>query len=416
MNTKPTIVIIAGGKSSRFFPLDTKTHKGFFTLGGKPIIYQALESIVKNGFTDVVIVMGQRDFDNEELKDQLNDFENLNIQIVLQSESKGQGNALLSAKDYLNEHFILASPYYFNLGEIAEELWQKKQESDADCIFSGTKTDTPELYGILDLDENDKNKVTGVTEKPPRGSEKSNFKIDSVYLFDKDFINELNSTDEKEYSLETAITAYAQKKNITWVENHRQIQSLKYPWHLFSIFKQIMYRKKSFTSESAQVSDAVIIDQSEGAVIIDDEAKIGNFVKLVGPCYVGKNCLVGDYSFVRGSSLEEGSVVGANTEVVRSILLEGASIHYSYLADSILGHNTKVGAGLITANKRLDRENIMVMVKNKLIDTTASALGLITGENTTLGIRVNSMPGTLIEANSQIMPGETIKRNVNNES
>jgi len=124
---------------------------------------------------------------------------------------------------------------------------------------------------------------------------------------------------------------------------------------------------------------------------------------------------VGDYSFVRGSSLEEGVVVGANTEVVRSILFENSSIHYGYIADSILGQKTTIGAGIITANKRFDRKNIRVKINGNTIESGLKSLGIITGHNTTIGIRVNSMPGILIGKDTTIYPGATINKNIDED-
>lgn len=410
---KPTIVIIAGGKNSRFAPLNTKTHKGFLPLVGKPIIQRGFEDLVAHGFKDVVLVLSPKDYDGNGFSGFLDKLDlDLNITTILQEDAKGQGDALLSAQKHLGDYFVLASPYYSNIGSIAEKLWQKQQETGANCVYSGTKTTTPELYGILKFDESDTTKVIGIVEKPKTGTQPSDIKIDSVYLFDTPFIQELANKNQSEYSLEDAIDSYAKKNHTTWIRNTQKIQSLKYPWHLFNLFQQQMEQEKTHISAQAKISDTAIFDETHGPVIIDDNARIGDFVKLVGPCYIGKNTLVGDYSFVRGSSLEENAVVGANTEVVRCILFENSSIHFGYLADSILGHGTKIGAGLITANKRLDRKNIRVMVKKSLVDTGTNTLGIITGEKAILGIRVNTMPGITVGANAQVHPGTTVTRNV----
>ncbi|MBP7843121.1 NTP transferase domain-containing protein [Candidatus Woesebacteria bacterium] len=410
---KPTILIIAGGENSRFAPINTKTHKGFLSLAGKPIVERAFESLKKQGFVDVVLVVSPKDYDNAGFSEYLHthDF-GLNIQVILQEKATGMGDTILLAKEYLGENFILAAPYYSDLGSISERLWLKQQETKASCVFSGTQTTNPELYGILKFDETDKSRVVGVVEKPAKGTEPSDIKIDSVYLLNNTFIQELSETKQTEYSLEDAITSFAEKNHITWTTNKGHIQSLKYPWHLFNLFNQVMPTQKTTFAQSAQIADTAIFDDSNGPVVVDENATIGDFAKLVGPCYVGKNCLVGDYSFVRGSSLEKGATVGANTEVVRSILFENSSIHYGYLADSILGHATKIGAGLITANKRLDRKNIRIEVKKALINTETNAIGIITGENVNIGIRVNTMPGITIGANAEIHPGVTITRNV----
>jgi bifunctional UDP-N-acetylglucosamine pyrophosphorylase/glucosamine-1-phosphate N-acetyltransferase len=411
--SKPTILIIAGGENSRFAPLNTVTHKGFLSLAGKPMVERAFENLVKHGFEKVVLVVSPKDFDGKGFAGYLksHDF-GLDVQLVLQEKASGMGDALLLAKEYLDEYFILASPYYADLGHISDRLTQKQSETNADCVFSGTKTETPELYGILEFDKNDKSKVVGVIEKPEKGNEPSNYKVDSVYLFNINFIEELINTQKTEYSLEDAITSYAAKTNTTWIINEGKIQSLKYPWHLFNLFNQIIAKEKTYFAQSAQIADSAIFDDTNGPVIVDENAVIGDFTKLIGPCYIGRNCFVGDYAFIRGSSLEEGVIVGAKTEVARTIMFENSSIHFGYLADSIIGHSSKIGAGLITANKRLDRKNIRVMVKKSLIDTGKNSLGIIIGENANIGIRVSTMPGISIGANAQIHPGVILNRNI----
>jgi len=431
---KPTIVILAGGKNSRFFPLNTETHKGFLSIAGKPLILRALENLKAHDFaikgTDekIIIVVSQKDFDGKGIDKYLkdNDIANklqLNIQLVLQKNAKGMGDALLAVKDYFpetsNNSFILSSPYHINLGEIAQELWQKKQSSGASCVLSATQTESPEIYGVLNLNPNNFEKVLGITEKPETIVQSDNdkesvkyFKVNSVYLFDNNFAKELLKTPEEEYSLETAITNYAKKTQITWLENTTENFSLKYPWQLFNAFEKIMHQEKTSISENAKISKTAIIDDSDGPVIIEDTAEIGDYTKIVGPCYIGKNVFVGDYSFIRGSSIEEYSTIGANTEVARCILFENVTIHFGYISDSILGSSTRVGAGLITANKRFDRKCVKVKIKDKMIDSKQEALGIITGNNVQIGIRTNTMPGVLIGENSSLYPGLTIGENI----
>jgi len=251
-----------------------------------------------------------------------------------------------------------------------------------------------------------------IVKKPKKGQEPSNIKVDSIYLFNTDFVNLLEKAKKTEYSLEETITNFVKHNHGAWIENNSEVSSLKYPWHLFNLFSQFISRENTHFSENAIVSDTAIFDDTNGPVIVDDGARIGDFVKLVGPCYIGRNCLVGDYSFVRGSSLEEGSIVGAKTEVVRCIMFEKSSLHFGYMADSIIGHGTKIGAGLITANKRLDRNNVRVKVKEQLIDSGSNTLGIIVGEKANIGIRTSTMPGITIATNAKVLPNSTVNRNI----
>lgn len=408
---KPPVVILAAGNNSRFIPLNTGTHKGFLSLAGKPIIHQTLESLSAHGFNQIYIVVSPRDYESDLFTNYTkNNSKNFQITLILQESADGMGKAVLLAKQHIQGHFILASPYYINLGEIADTLWQQKPKKD-ECVLLGTQTTTPELYGMLVIDSAQDNKVAGIIEKPRKDQGQSDLKIDSIYLLNTAFLQMLANTPSQEYSLETALAEYAQTGSVAFIRNTADIQSLKYPWHLFRILEKVWSTRHTNIDPTAKIATTAIIDDSHGPVVIAENAKIGDFAKLVGPCYIGKNCLVGDYSFVRGSSLETGSIVGAKTEVVRSILFEGATIHFGYLADSILGANTKIGAGLITANKRLDRKNIRVQIKEELIDTGTNTLGIVTGAKSSAGISVNTMPGVIIGAGISIPPATTLFRN-----
>ncbi len=410
--SKPTVLLIAGGKNSRFFPLNTATHKGFLPLMGRPLVVRALESLAKHDFTDVVLVVSPRDFASEGgIQEELARYSlPLTPKIVLQTEAKGQGDAVLCAREHLKGSCILLSPYYVSAGIIAQKLWQQQQTTNSDCVFLGTKVTDTTLYGILAFDAQDRSRVVGVVEKPQHNPP-SEYKINSAYLFSHHFIETLAQTTPDEYSLETAITTFAKEAHCSWVENTETLASLKYPWHLFDSLAELFTHTQSHTSASATVSSTAIIDTTAGPVVIDDEATIGDFVKLAGPCYIGKKAFIGDYSFVRGSSVEEGVVLGAYTELVRSIVFPKTTMHSCYIADSILGHGVKIGAGCITANKRFDRATIRTEVKDRMVDTHRKNLGTIMGAGVTTGIGVKIMPGVLVGAGQALKPGELVTRN-----
>lgn len=410
MTRKPTILIIAGGNNSRFFPLNTQTHKGFIELLGKPLVIQGIEDAQANGFTDFVLVVAHRDYESGNIAMMLEKYNlTATVKVVLQEEAKGMADAVLSAQEYLGEYFVLASPYYTNMGQISELLWNKQQETQADCVFLASETSTPELYGILEVDND---KVLSIVEKPKKGTEPSNLKASSIYLLNQTYLKTLMTTAENEYALEDAFTQFAQTNFISYELTTQKLPSLKYAWHLLDMFDYLIQQQSTLVSSEATIATTAVIDDSKGPVIIQPGATIGHAAKVVGPCYIGQDTLVGDFSFVRHSAVEANAVVGANTEVVRSIVMKGANIHYGYLADSIIGPHSKIGAGLITGNKRFDRQEISTILKEKPVNTQLKALGVITGEKTTLGIRVSTMPGVLIGAEAVIYPSKTIYKNV----
>ena len=248
----------------------------------------------------------------------------------------------------------------------------------------------------------------GLVEKPQQNNAPSDLKIQGAYLLNQQFIKYLENTPEDEYSFEIALNQMMTEHPVKLIKLTQELPSLKYPWQFFD-FQQVFFGQlTSFIHPTAKVEKNVVIDEKDGPVYISADAVISHCARIVGPAFIGEKVMVGDFSLIRKSHLEAEVVVGAHTEVVRSILMPKTSIHYGYLSDSILADEVKVGAGLITANKRLDRANIKAKVKDQKVDTLRNNLGVISGPRVQFGIGVKTMPGVFIGANNQIMPGETI--------
>lgn len=405
--SKPTVLITAGGNNSRFFPLNTVTHKGGIELFGKPLITRTLESLQDHGFKHVVIVVSEKDFEGRGLSEVLKneDFPELEIEFMHQKEAKGMGDAVLTAEEKLGEQFCVIFPYVHDGGELLDQMLELG-ERDVVCA---APTDKPWDYGILSIENG---KANGIVEKPAKGEEVSNLKDKGIYLLSEKFLNKLKEQPESEYNFEAALNELMNENPVPVLQLETDLPSLKYPWHLFEHQEYLFSQLESHIPQSAHIADTAIIDETFGPVYLGENVSIGHAAKIVGPCYIGDNVLIGDFSFVRKSSIEAFATVGANTEVVRSIILSQSTLHFGYLADSIVGRDVKIGAGLITANKRLDRESVTVKVKDQSVSSGREGLGVIIGHQANLGIRVSTMPGTCIGGKATVFPGQIIFENV----
>lgn len=400
--TKPPVVILAAGANTRMFPLNSSEHKGMIELCGESIISRTLRNLVDHNYTEIVIIVSPKDSGGNGLSGQLSSLKlPLSISFVTQPEATGMGEALLQAQSLLPASFFVIAPYHVKAGAFLDQLLAQGKTN----IVCTVATATPWLFGIVTLEEG---KVIGLTEKPPKGTEASDQKVQALYYFDQEYFDCLKKTPSEMYSFETALDSLMKQGKVSSLQLDEALPSIKFSWHLFDFMSLFLKSMNSSRASTATVAPTAIIDDSKGAVIIDDNAQIGDFVKIVGPTYIGKNVQVGDYSFVRASSLEMDVTVGAKTEVVRSILLSKSSIHFGYLADSIVGKRVKIGAGCITANKRLDRAEITVNSNGKKIKTGRTALGAIIGERANIGVSTSIMPGVCIGSESVIFPGSVL--------
>ncbi len=241
-------------------------------------------------------------------------------------------------------------------------------------------------------------------------------RILSFYLFSHDFLEFLSKTEEGEYSLEHAYSEFAKNNYCSWINVDHDVPTLKNPWHLFD-FQQILFSKlKSYTDRSALIANTAVIDDSNGPVYIDADAIVGHASRIVGPAFIGKGAVVGDFSLFRESSLGPEAVVGAHSEIARSIMMAQSSVHRAYVGDSIIGANTKIGANFITANRRNDRKEVEVIVKDKKVNSHRKNLGSIIGDHCRIGINSSTMPGVFIGANTIMYPHQTIFKHVSANS
>lgn len=400
-------VILAAGTSSRFWPLSEEKHKSLFRIMGKPLIQWTVESLKKSGVKDIIIIQSsRRDIENE-LGDGLRF--GVKIEYVIQKEAKGMGNAVMLAEKCINGNFFVLNANHSDAENIISLILNKQKTSKANLVLVGRKTDIPWNYGILEL-KNDK--VLSIVEKPKKGKEPSDILVVGIYYLPKDFFAYHQKTKDYMYSFEDAINLYAKENDVRVALTELDIASLKYPWDLFSSTRIILSEKikRSRISKKSKISPKATI---KGKVIIEEGVKIFENAVINGPCYIGKNVIIGNNSIIRDfTDLEEEVLVGANAEVARCNLQVGVHMHSGFLGDSVIGMGSKIGAGVVSANVRIDRGEIKSTVKGEKICTGQKSFGVAVGEKSFLGINVGIMPGTMIGSNCIIGPGTIVKENI----
>jgi UDP-N-acetylglucosamine diphosphorylase / glucose-1-phosphate thymidylyltransferase / UDP-N-acetylgalactosamine diphosphorylase / glucosamine-1-phosphate N-acetyltransferase / galactosamine-1-phosphate N-acetyltransferase len=409
--TKPPVLVIAGGANSRFFPFQDIGHKGGFTLLGESLMVRTLRSLQDEGFTKVVCIITPKDAETQFSK-QLVENANLtmNIQFMVQAQARGMGDAVMIGLSTLSDEektrFAVIAAYHLDAGKMLRQMLEMGDQT----VVSAAETARPWEYGILTLDNS--GLATDLIEKPTQGTEPSNQKILAVYVLNRSFADTLQQLPVAEYNFEIALADELHQHPAPVLIHNTGILSLKYPWQLFRFQDRLFAELKSYRATSAEITSTAVIDETKGPVYIGERVQIGHCTKIVGPCYLGDDVTIGDFSLVRGSTLERTTQVGCFTEIARSIIAEDVHIHSGYIGDSIIGCHTRVGAGFITANKRLDRRTVGVSVKGKVVDSEHKGLGALVGDNVKIGVHVSVMPGKCIGGKAIVRPHQSVETNI----
>ncbi len=402
MNTEISAILLSAGESSRFWPLACDKHKSMYELMGKPAIYYTLMGLKKVGVSNIVIVTQPSDASVRAYFGDGNNF-GLHIKYAIQDEPLGMGNAILCAEKQINtNHFFILNADQVNADDLAIDMLNTlKGKNNVDSVLASQKTETPWNFGILEID-NDMAK--GIEEKPIKGTEKSNQMVIGIYLLHRRFLDTLKSVETSQYSYEDALGKYINQYKTVAVKTFENIPeiTLKFPWHLFNLNKYLMdkFVKEKQISPKAKVSPTAII---EGNVVIEDNVRVFEYAVIKGPCYICEGAIIGNHSLIRDYSyVGRNAIVGFGTEIKHSFLYNNVETHKNFVGDTIIDEGAGLGAGTITANRRLDRGNIKTNVKGTQVDTNSSFFGNIIGKNVHTGIQVGLMPGVKIGRNANI--------------
>ncbi|MCD6477596.1 MAG: NTP transferase domain-containing protein [Candidatus Aenigmarchaeota archaeon] len=393
-------VILAAGESSRFWPLSEGKHKSLNNIMGKPLIQHTIDSIKSAGIKDIIIIQGPGREIEKVVKDP-------DVRFVVQKEPKGMGDALSQARELLKRQFFVLGAHHVDASEFLTPMMDTSKKNGAALTLLGRETDTPWIYGVLNLKNNF---AKGIVEKPERGKEPSNIKAVSIYLLHPEFFDYLDMVPQHHYNYEEALDLYMKKNDVPVFVTDKDTVSLKYPWHMLDVVKRLMKNMSPFVADSADIHPSVEIN---GNVYIGENTRIFRGATINGPCYIGNNVLIGNNTLIRDyTNIEDDVMIGMGAEVTRTIIQRGTHTHSGFFGDSIIGEDCRIGAGTITADVRIDRGIINATVKGKKVETGRKSLGVIVGNNTRTGISVRFMPGVLVGSNCTIGPNTVVMENL----
>ncbi len=402
-------IILAGGAGKRVFPLAVYKPKPMFKLLGKPLIQHVIEILKANGLDDFVVVIGHN---GEQIKEHFGDGKKfgVNISYTVQKEALGMANALETARDLAKDQFLVVNADDLFEGRLVEKMLGKFKEGKSEIVLSCKPVEETWKFGIISVE---KDRVTKMMEKPPKGQEQSNLAVIGVYLLAKRIFGYLEKTPVSDHQYEDAIQIFIEDKgNVRAVRYEGFFAGYKYPWDLFRMNAFLMDSqiRKQVIEEDVKISESA---QVEGNVWIRKGARILDNACVRGPCYIGANSIIGNNCLIRGyASIGDNCIVGFTSEVKTSLIGDNCLFHMNYIGDSIISDNCLFGAGATTANFRFDERNVTVTVNGKKADSGTSKLGVIMGDHSKTGINSSLSPGVKLGPYSVVGPGVDLQEDL----
>ncbi len=150
-----------------------------------------------------------------------------------------------------------------------------------------------------------------------------------------------------------------------------------------------------FMAEGAEVRAGVVLDASQGAIIIDTNVYIDIGALIQGPVYIGKSSRVNPGTKLRGNvTLGPFCKVGGELE---DVIMQGFGNkqHDGFLGHSYLGEWVNLGANTNNSDLKNNYGEVRIQYENELLNSNQQFLGVMMGDYTRTGISTMFNTGTL---------------------
>jgi UDP-N-acetylglucosamine diphosphorylase/glucosamine-1-phosphate N-acetyltransferase len=154
---------------------------------------------------------------------------------------------------------------------------------------------------------------------------------------------------------------------------------------------------------TARVEPMVVVDTTQGPVVIDHHAVISAFSRIEGPCYIGAR------SQVLGAKIRAGTTLGPQCRIggeVEASIVHGYSnkYHDGFLGHSYVGEWVNLGAGTQNSDLRNDYGEVSVPLAGRPVPTGQKKVGCFLGDHTKTGLGVLLNTGTNVGAFCNLLP------------
>ncbi len=317
-----TLVVLAAGKGTRLGSLTLAHSKAMTPILGVPVLQRVMEAFARNGVREFVVVASP---DDRELIEWAGDFSGsrINLRLAFQKERKGTAHALLMARPYVRQDFIITS---------CDNLYS--DEHVANLITAHLTHKPPSVITIADFSPPDLDRCAGVRlqgtmveeilEKPGRDSTGWDAISKFLFSFRKELLDCLDAVEPSprgEHELQDAVKMFMGMCD----EYCRAVKAGSF-LHLTSvddlldIHRHYLDHHRPFIIHpEAKIESGVSVSHP---VMIDRGARVRSGAKLGPYVYVGAGAEVAAGARVERSVVYPGARVKAGKLVNNEVVVE----------------------------------------------------------------------------------------------
>jgi NDP-sugar pyrophosphorylase family protein len=301
-------MILAGGLSTRLYPLTKQVPKPLVPVIGEPNAAHLIRYLKSYGFDEIAINVF---YLPQMIVEALGDGSKFGVHLeyLHEKELLGSAGAVEQMKAYLSGGPFVVVGCDDLTGLPLDKLLEFHKSKNAIATIGLVEREEVDQYGVVVTDES--GKITGFQEKPAKGTERSKLVNTGIYAFSPEIFDHIPSG-----------VFYDFGKNV--FPSLQEAGEAFYGFDARSAYWCDIGTPGEYRRATNDVLNGIFTVPGElalkGNVFISPSARVANDAQIVGPSVVGDNVEVASGARIERSIIWQGSRIGANAVVRDSIV------------------------------------------------------------------------------------------------
>jgi mannose-1-phosphate guanylyltransferase len=320
-------MILAGGMSTRLYPLTYQVPKPLVPVAGEAITAHILRYLRSFGIVDVAINVH---YLADAIRDYFGDGSAYGVRLhyIYEDELSGSAGAVKKAESFFDETFIVVGCDDLTDANL-EALVAFHRKRQAIATIGLVEMERVDQYGVVILD--DEGRIVQFQEKPAPGEELSHLVNTGIYCFEPAIFEHIPAGEFYDFG-RNVFPALQQRRDrfyglplpgAYWCDIGTPSEYLRATRDALSGLIHLRGARPRGIAADAFLGDDVRI---EGDVRIGSDVRLGRRARVVGPSVIGDRTIIGDDVTIEHSVLWDGVRVGDEAQVRDTIVGMGCTI------------------------------------------------------------------------------------------